>query len=199
MVICLRHGTTDWNAEQQQTAGKETLHARKEILHGNNKTIDLNAAGKQAVHDAAVEMRTQFPHTIFVEVRSSPDYARDLTTRHIVAGTLNIPEKDDARLNPYNPGDLSGKPLTMVWDMLALLIELPAVAPPGGETMGAWLGDWSDYFQQTYVEYGGNDGHAVILVLHGMEFRALPLLTGEGSMEKQKEQNVKPGEFVVIH
>lgn len=190
MVICLRHGHTPWNAKQ--LAGKS---GDVESLRGNDKTVDLDDQGRMEVSQAAVEI-CAYPVT---EVRAAISYKRDASTGQIVSSACHVGLKDMPALAPWDPGALTGMPLEMIWDLIALLIDVPAISPPGGKTVGSWLSAWIDTFQKVYAEYGQDDTRAVVLIVHGMEMRALPVVTGTGPMEKYKEQSVKPGEFVVVH
>lgn len=190
MIICLRHGHTPWNAKE--VAGKA---GDVEALRGNDKTIDLDEQGKHDIAQAAIEI-CSYP---VQEVRAAMAYKRDASSGQIVAVACQAPMKDMPALAPWDPGALTGMPLQMVWDLIALLMDVPAIAPPGGETVGEWLSAWLDTFQKVYAEYGQDDSRAVVLIVHGMEMRALPVVTGTGPMEKYQQQVVKPGEFVVVH
>src|SRR5579864_1204220 len=163
MVIAIRHGKTDWNAKD---AGGE---GQAEILRGNID-VPLNAQGEQDVLEAAREI-CRFP---VVEVRSTPAYQRAKQTRHIVAQVCGVPEKDAPEFAPWDPGALSGKPVALIADILELLIDVPFIPAPGGDTFGNYFQNFADSFHKVYDEFGGDDSRAVVLVLFGNEFRVLP-------------------------
>lgn len=190
MLILLRHGRTHWNANDPS--------GDNEILRGNNPTVDLDAQGRLSVHEAAMEMRGAFAQAQFVEVRSS-NFARDATSRTIAAKALEAPEREDPRLAPFDPGGLSEKPVALIWDLMALLMEAPTLVPYDGESVGDWFRQWSDLFSEGYQQFGKNDQIAAVWIVHGMEMRSLAVLTGTGEMEKYRKGTIEPGEFVVFH
>ena len=207
MVICLRHGATDWNAKS--VAGKagdaETAAAigpdaaasgSQELLRGNDPNIDLNAAGVAKVTSSAREIAA-LAHV--AEIRAALQFQRDKTTAQIVAQVTGAPIANHPELAPWDPGELTGKAVGAIAELIAFLIDVPFIAPPGGEAIGGWLAEWQQTFHQAYVDFGGDDSRAVVLIVHGMELRALPVVTGTGAMEKYEQQSVKPGEFVVVH
>lgn len=188
MIICLRHGKTDWNAKE--------LGGDAEVIRGNID-IPLNDEGRQEVYDTAATLCRDYP---IAEVRSTPNYKRDTETRAIVAQVCGVPQVDAPELDPLNVGNLSGKAVgAAIWAIIALLMEIPTIPFPQGETYQDFLKEWGDYFHKTYAQYGGDDSRAVVLVVHGNELRALPALTGQGPIESYQKQKVAPGEFVVVH
>jgi broad specificity phosphatase PhoE len=188
MVIAIRHGKTDWNAKD---AGGE---GQAEILRGNID-VPLNAQGEQDMLEAAREI-CQFP---VVEVRSTPAYLRAKQSRDIIARVCGVPGKDAPEFAPYNPGELSGKPVAAIIDILELLIDVPFIPAPGGDTFAEYFQRFADSFHKVYAEFGGDDSLAVVLVLFGNEFRVLPAVTEGKPIDKYATQKVKPGDYVVIH
>ena len=199
MVIAIRHGETDWNAKKSPGGGKNP-GGDAEILRGNID-VPLNAEGKAGVEESAQEI-CQYP---VLEVRSTPNYLRATQTRHIIARVcseahgFHVPEKDAPELDPYDVGALSGKPVINILPLLMLLIDIPFLKAPGGESFQNYADEFTNYWHQTYTEYGGDDSRAVVLVLFGNEFRLLPAITEGKPIDKYTQQKVKPGDFVVIH
>jgi broad specificity phosphatase PhoE len=189
MVIAIRHGKTDWNAKD---AGGE---GQAEILRGN-VDVPLNAQGVADVTESAQEIAAEFP---VVEVRSTPAYQRAKQTRDIIAQVCGVPAKDAPEFAPYNPGDLSGRPVNAIIDIIEFLIDVPFIPAPGGDTFGDYFQRFSDSWHKVYAEFGGDDSRAVVLVLFGNEFRVLPAVTEGKPIDKYATQKVKPGEYVVIH
>jgi broad specificity phosphatase PhoE len=200
MVICIRHGETDWNAKAVPGGGGKNPGGDAEILRGNID-VPLNAQGAAGVAESAHEI-CQYP---VLEVRSTPHYLRDTQTRHIVSEVCSqahgrrVPEVDAIELDPYDVGSLSGKPVINILPLLELLIEIPFLKAPAGESYAQYATDFANYFAHVYAEYGGDDSKAVVLVLHGNEFRLLPNITAGKPIQKYTQQKVKPGEFLVIH
>lgn len=188
MVIAIRHGKTDWNAKDAGGQGQA------EILRGNID-VPLNAEGEQGVLESAQEI-CAYP---VVEVRSTPAYQRAKQTRHIIAQVCGVPERDAPEFAPYNPGELSGKPVSLIVDVLELLMDVPFLPAPGGDTWADYFNRFSDSWHKVYAEFGADDSRAVVLVLFGNEFRCLPAVTEGKPIDKYATQKVKPGEFVVIH
>jgi broad specificity phosphatase PhoE len=187
MVIAIRHGETDWNAKERKGGGDA------EILRGNID-VPLNAAGREHVIESAHEL-CQYP---LVEVRSTPNFVRATETRRIIAQVCGIPEVDAPEFAPWDPGALSGKPISLIGDILEFLIDIPFVPAPGGQSFGEYFQNFENAWNQVYAEYGNDDSKAVALVLFGNEFRALPtILTGK-PVDKYATQKVKPGDFVVV-
>src|SRR6202158_4463674 len=186
MIIAIRHGKTDWNAKE--TGGQA------EILRGNID-VPLNAQGEQDVLEAAHEL-CNFP---VVEVRSTPAYQRAKQTRHIIAQVCGVPEVDAPEFAPWDPGELSGKPIAAIAAILELLIDVPIIPAPNGQAFGDSFQNFRDSFHKVYAEYGGDDSRAVVLVLFGNEFRALPAVTEGKPIDKYATQKVHPGGYVVIH
>jgi broad specificity phosphatase PhoE len=185
VLILLRHASTDWNAKK---AGGET-----EFVRGNNSQIGINAQGRDEALQAAKKI-CQYP----VKEIHRGTYKRDVDTAHIVAQYCQIPEVEDVALNPWNTGDLTGKPYSLIWPLMALLIDIPGMPVPGGESSGEHRARWDAAFWKAYAEYGHRSDIAVVLVTHGTEFRALrSTLYGE-PVNTAKRENVKPAEIVVI-
>lgn len=189
MVIAIRHGKTDWNAKDAGGAGQA------EILRGNID-VPLNAQGIADVTAAAREICAEFP---VEKVLSTPAYQRAKQTRQIVAQVCGIPEEDAPQFAPWDPGALSGQPVTLIADLLELLIDVPFLPAPGGQAFGDYFQNFSDAWHALYAEYGGDDSRAVAVVLFGNEFRALPAVTEGKPIDKYATQKVKPGEYVVVH
>lgn len=192
MVICMRHEQTDWNAKGY---GGEA-----EVLRGN-VDIGLNATGIADAQAKAEDLCTKYP---IVEVRCSPNYQRDLQTGQIVAQICGVPLSTDSALDPYNPGDLSGKAVAAIEAILDLLIDIPFLPAPGGESINNWISEFDTYFHGIYDPpphgegFGGDDSRAIVLIVHGMELRALPWVTERKPMTAYRHQSFKPGEYVVI-
>jgi hypothetical protein len=121
-------------------------------------------------------------------------------TRDIVAHVCGVPAVDAPELAPYNPGNLSGQAVALVEEVIAWLMDFPWIAAPGGgDTYEGWLANWTDYFHRVYAEFGGDDTRAVVLIVFGMELRALSHITEGKPIERYERQSVKPGQFVVVH
>jgi broad specificity phosphatase PhoE len=184
MIIAIRHGATAWNKGESDV----------EVLRGRADP-PLSSAGIAVVQASASEICEYG----IEEVRASPNFLRDTQTRAIVASICNVPEVDAPELDPYDAGDLSGKPLINVLPLLEMLIAIPFLSAPGGETYEDYAREFAAYWHGVYAEFGGDDSRAVVLVLHGNEFRLLPhLLTGE-PVGSYAESAIDPGDFVVIH
>jgi broad specificity phosphatase PhoE len=189
MVIAIRHGETDWNAKEAH--GTEDA----EILRGN-LDVPLNNQGKQKVLESAHEICPRYP---VHEVRSSPDYQRATETRHILAEVCQVPEVDAPEFAPYDPGSLSGKPISLIGDILEYLIDIPFLAAPGGgQSFEEYFQNFASAWHSLYSEYGGDDSKAVVVVLFGNEFRALPAILQGKPVDKHATTKVKPGEYVVV-
>jgi broad specificity phosphatase PhoE len=188
MVIAIRHGETDWNAKG---AGG---HGDTEILRGNID-VPLNKEGIRQVETSAAKI-CQYP---LQKVLSTPSFQRARQTRDIIAKICNVPAEDAPQFAPYDPGDLSGKPVAAIMDLLELLIEVPFLQAPGGGTYADYFTNFSNAWESLYTDYGGDDSRAVAVVLFGNEFRALPAVLYGKPVEKYTQQMVKPGQFMVIH
>jgi broad specificity phosphatase PhoE len=189
MVIAIRHGETDWNAK-----GFRGGSGNMEILRGNID-VPLNAAGIAQVHTTA-EKICQYP---IEKVLSTPRFHRAKQTRDIIAQVCGVPAVDAPEFAPYDPGDLSGHPLSAILDVLEMLIEVPILQAPNGGTYADYFQNFANAWAKLYAEYGGDDSRAVAVVLFGNEFRALPAVLYGKPIEKYTQQTVKPGQFVVIH
>jgi len=187
MIIALRHGHTAAPNAQHSPTGQ--------VVNGGDKSVDLDAQGVQEVQEAALQI-CEYP---VLEVRAAMAYKRDASSGHIVSQVCGVPLKDMPSLAPWDSGALTGQPLEAVWDVLSILMDIPTVAAPGGQAVGDWAAKWAQTFEQVYAEYGKDDSRAVVLIVHGMEMRALPPLTGDGEFDKSQQQNVGPGDFVIIH
>jgi broad specificity phosphatase PhoE len=187
MVIAIRHAETDWNAKG--ASGGDT-----EILRG---TLDppLNAEGVRQAETSAAKI-CSYP---LEKVLGTPKFQRAKQTRDIIAKVCGVPAEDAPQFAPYDPGDLSGKPVSAIMDLLELLIEVPFLQAPGGGTYADYFTNFSHAWQSLYTDYGGDDSRAVAVVLFGNEFRALPAVLYGKPVEKYTQQVVKPGQFMVIH
>jgi broad specificity phosphatase PhoE len=189
MVIAIRHGETDWNAKQAG-GGTDT-----EILRGNID-VPLNSAGIAQIHTAAEKLCGKYP---IEKVLSTPTFQRAKQTRDLLAQLCGIPAEDAPQFAPYDPGDLSGQPVAAIAMLLELLIDVPILQAPGGGTYADYFANFQQAWQQLYAEYGGDDSRAVVVVLFGNEFRALPAVLYGKPIEKYTQQTVKPGQFVVVN
>lgn len=190
MVIAMRHGETDWNAKNIG-AGHDV-----EVLRGNFD-VPLNADGAKAVHEHAVEICEQYP---VVEVRSTPDLLRAKQSRTIVAQVCDVPEVDAPELAPWDPGDLSGRPIEAITAVIEFLMDIPFIpAPGGGQAYGDYVQNFTAAWHKAYAEYGQDDSRAVVLILFGNEFRVLPQILEGKPIDKYTAQPVKPGDYVVVH
>lgn len=189
MIICMRHGKTDWNAKG--------FGGEAEVLRGNIN-IPLNADGVQEVTEIAQQICQKYP---VVEVRSTPNYIRDTMTRDIVSQVCNVPATSAPELDPWNVGDLSGKAVSAIEAIIALLMDIPDIPAPGGEAYGTWLDEFDAYFHKVYTGegFGGDDSRALVLIVHGNEERALPWVTERKPVEAYRHERVKPGQYVVVH
>jgi broad specificity phosphatase PhoE len=188
MVIAIRHGETDWNAKEAHAGGDA------EILRGNID-VPLNPAGVEHVLQSAQELC----HYPLVEVRSTPNFLRASQTRHIIAQACGIPEVDAPEFAPWDPGVLSGKPVTLIAELLEFLIDIPFIPAPQGQSFGDYFQNFANAWHRVYAQFGQDDSRAVVLVLFGNEFRALPAITEGKPIDKYATQKVKPGDYVVIH
>jgi broad specificity phosphatase PhoE len=189
MVIAIRHGETDWNAK-----GFHQGQGNVEILRGNID-VPLNAEGIAQVHTAA-EKICRYP---IEKVLSTPKFQRAKQTRDLLAQLCGVPTVDAPEFAPYDPGSLSGQPVQAIIDILEMLIEVPILQAPGGGTYAEYFQNFANAWHKLYAEYGGDDSRAVVVVLFGNEFRALPAVLYGKPIEKYSQQAVKPGQFVVIH
>jgi broad specificity phosphatase PhoE len=189
MVICMRHGQTDWNTKG---SGGDA-----EVLRGNID-VPLNAEGIREVYAVAEQLCAKYP---VVEVRSTPNYLRDSVTRDIVAHVCGVPATDAPELDPYNVGNLSGQAVEGIVAIIDYLIDFPLIAPPGGETYAGFINEWDQYFHQCYEGegFGGDDSRALVLIVHGNELRALPWVTERKPVTAYRHQRVKPSQYVVVH
>jgi broad specificity phosphatase PhoE len=185
MVILLRHASTDWNVKER---GGET-----EFVRGNID-IGLDDQGRAEAYHAAKRI-CRYP---VKEIRRGT-YKRDIETARIVAQVCQIPEVEVPALDPWNTGDLSGKIFDLVWPVMSLLIDLPDIPAPGGESYGQHRDKFDASFWKTYDEYGGRADAAVVLVLHGTEFRALPNILYGVPVRTDQREHVKPAEMIVLN
>ena len=190
-MIAIRHGATDWNAKSSP-GGTGTSNA--EVLRGNID-VPLNSAGVQQVQSAAVRL-CQYP---LEKVLGTPKFQRVKQTRDIISEACGIPAVDAPQFAPYDPGDLSGKPLAAVISILELLIDVPLLTAPNGSTYADYFANFAGAWQELYAEYGGDDTRAAVVVLFGNEFRALPAVLRGEPIQKPEQQTVQPGQFLVIH
>jgi broad specificity phosphatase PhoE len=193
MVIAIRHGETDRNVKGAGGGPGQDV----EVLRGTDDP-PLNAAGAKKIYAQAHELCQRYP---VEEVRSTPHYKRAVQTRHIIAQVCRVPEVDAPEFAPLDIGHLSGAALTpLVWELIGFLMDVPFIPFPGGGTYGEYFSNLLNNFHRVYEEYGGDDSRAVVLVLFGNEFRALPAITEPGKpIERYTQQKVKPGDYVVIH
>jgi broad specificity phosphatase PhoE len=186
MVIAIRHGATDWNAAG--TGGSA------EVLRGNID-VPLNAAGVQQVQATAARI-CQYP---IEKVLGTPKFQRVKQTRDIIAQVCGVPAVDAPQFAPYDPGDLSGRPLAAIISILELLIDVPLLTAPNGGTYADYFQNFQSAWQDLYSQYAGDDTRAVAVVLFGNEFRALPAVLRGDPIQKPEQQTVQPGQFLVIH
>jgi broad specificity phosphatase PhoE len=188
MVIAIRHGATDWNAKASP-GGTGT-----EVLRGNID-VPLNAAGIQQAQTTATRV-CQYP---LEKVLGTPKFQRVKQTRDIIAQACGVPVVDAPQFAPYDPGDLSGKPLSAIVTILELLIDVPLMTAPNGGSYADYFQNFANAWQELYSEYGGDDSRAAAVVLFGNEFRALPAVLRGDPIQKPEQQTVQPGQFLVIH
>jgi broad specificity phosphatase PhoE len=188
VVIAIRHGATDWNANASP-GGTGT-----EVLRGNID-VPLNAAGAQQIQSAAVSL-CQYP---LEKVLGTPKFQRVKQSRDIISQACGVPAIDAPQFAPYDPGDLSGKAMNAVLAILELLIDVPFLSAPNGGTYADYFANFSSAWQDLYAEYGGDDTRAVAVVLFGNEFRALPAVLRGEPIQKPEQQTVQPGQFLVVH
>jgi broad specificity phosphatase PhoE len=184
MVIAIRHGATDWNA--QSSGGSEVLRG--------NIDVPLNAAGIQQAQNVAARI-CQYP---IEKVLGTPKFQRVKQTRDIIATACGVPAVDAPQFAPYDPGDLSGKPMSAILAILELLIDIPFLSAPNGGTYADYFANFASAWQELYREYGGDDKRAVAVVLFGNEFRALPAVLRGEAIQKPEQQTVQPGQFLVV-
>jgi broad specificity phosphatase PhoE len=189
----MRHEQTDWNAKG--------YGGDAEVLRGN-LDIPLNAAGIADGHAKAEDLCAKYP---VVEVRCSPNYIRDKQTGQIVAQICGVPLNFTDQLDPYNPGSLSGKSVAAIEVILDMLIDMPLLpAPGGGDTYADFVNRFDAYFHSVYDPpphgegFGGDPSRAIVLIVHGMEMRALPYVVERKPVVAHRHQSFKPGEFVVV-
>jgi len=164
MVVAIRHGHTSLNAAK---GGGEAE------LYRGNLGVPLDDQGQREALEAA--------HKIGLPVRMvvSDSMPRDFETGAIIAADRKAVHLIDERLAPINIGLLSGKSVKEVADLVDWFFHNPDVPFPEGDAVGDWYKKQQDAIFDYLNEDDGDKHSAIVLIVQGSTFRALPAMMNE--------------------
>lgn len=161
MVVCVRHGQTDYNASK---GGGESE------LYRGNLDIPLNAQGRAEAKEAAGKIGLPVRFVV-----SGPD-PRDGETGEIIAQAKHAPHLLDDRLVPLDIGLLSGKSTKEVADIVDWFFKNPDASFPNGESVGEWYSRQKKAIFEYLDEDDGDQSSAIVIICQGSTFRSLPAM-----------------------
>lgn len=164
MVVCIRHGQTEYNA---------TKGGGESELYRGNLNIPLNDQGRREALEAAGKIGLPVK---FVVSDSSP---RDWETGEIIAHDRGAPHVIDDRLAPLDIGLLSGKSVKEVADLVDWFFRNPDAAFPEGDSVGEWYERQKDAIFEYIDVDDGDDRTAIVLICQGSTFRSLPAMAND--------------------
>lgn len=181
-IWLVRHGETDWNREQRLMGQLD---------------IPLNPLGLQQAASLAAEMTGQAFDALYASVQ-----IRARQTAEVLAATLNLPLRLDARLCEENIGGWQGLTIAEVharypgqWEQRRA--DPPNFRPPGGgETiteMAARACEAADEIAATWPQ------GRVLLVSHGILIASLICRANGLPLTRIFEQNLANARAEIIH
>lgn len=162
-VAFVRHGETDLNDDTQ-----ERLRSHLDV--------PLNDKGRQSAIEAGKKLAPVHAKTPYKKIYAS-DLGRSKETAQIIKQKLGgkIPIAIDAKLRPWDLGDLAGKKIKDVLPVMHKLIESPDEPAPNGESFNQFLQRFAPVAQKII---GAKDNH--ILIGHTRTAAALDAMQKNG-------------------
>ena len=176
----VRHGQTDWNAEQR--------------LQGQNDT-PLNDTGREQIKELAETLKADDYDLILTS-----DLARAVESGEIIAEIIGLPIEQLELLRERSFGEWDGKIRDELLEAHPLPYEaggfgMHPIAPKNGEDLTAFLARTEELCQYLLTHYAGK---RVLIVANGALIKSLHVVTRNLSFQEGISMRFKNGELSKI-
>lgn len=179
LVYCLRHGSTELNADGKFRGWID---------------VSLDPKGREDAKQAAEFLKGKGINRIYCS-----DLSRAMETATIVADTLGLDAPTpDYRLRPWDVGELAGQDREANKPTLEFHIDHPGDPLPGGESLREF-GDRTQEAMESYIETARECG-VILLVFHTSNVIQMEnFVKDEGADARpESKDSVQPGGVIVV-